>query len=218
VAHNGLLVNGEGHIKHTPAPHGRIAAHQLTDRYDYLMGEAAEAYGGRLSRYERHVLFLKKPEPLIVILDDVAAVQPATFQFLLHGYSEFKVDDRQSRVQQQQAKAGVTAQYLSPVPLQMRQWDGFQPPPDREFPNQWHVETGTKEKLPGIAMLTILKPYRGADPGQDFRAERVESPTAVGVRLNDGKETRIIGFCRGGAQGSAELAGKRFSGPVLAGD
>jgi len=126
VAHNGMLVNGEGQIKHTPAPHGRIAAEQLAADYDYVMGDAAAAYGDRLTRYHRHVLFLKNPEPLVLILDDVAATQPATFQFMLHGYSQFNIDESAARLQVQRPKAGLTAQYLSAVPLTFRQWDGFE--------------------------------------------------------------------------------------------
>ena len=217
VAHNGLLVNGEGQIKHTPAPHGRIAAEQLTRDYDYIMGEAAAAYGTRLARYNRHVLFLKKPQPLIVILDDVAAREPATFQFMLHGFAEFTVDESQAMLQVQQPNAGLVAQYLSPVPLQFRQWSGYQPPPDRDFPNQWHVEAGTKDRLPGITMLTILRPYKMQDPGPNLKLERLESDTAVGIRVNDGEQTRVLGFRKTGIEGSAELGGNRFSGPVLTG-
>lgn len=214
VAHNGMLVNGEGQIKHTPAPHGKIAAEQLAADYDYIMGDATAAYGDRLKRYHRHVLFLKKPEPIIVIFDDVAAAQPATFQFMLHGYSQFDIDESGARLKVQRPKAGLTAQYLASVPLSFRQWNGFEPKPDREFPNQWHVEAGTKDKLQDLAMLTILQPYRGDDPGPALKLERVETASAVGVRIHNGKSTRVLGFRKANAQGSAELAGKRFSGPV----
>ena len=39
----------------------------------------------------------------------------------------------------------VDVAYLSPVPLTFAQTDGFNPPPTREFPNLWHLETGTAE-------------------------------------------------------------------------
>ena len=48
VAQNGVLVDGEGQTKHSAAPLGRIAAFELTPQHDYVVGEAAEAYAGRL--------------------------------------------------------------------------------------------------------------------------------------------------------------------------
>ena len=52
MAHNGVLVDGEGQIKHTPAPHGRIVTAELDPQWDYVVGDATEAYGGRLERYQ----------------------------------------------------------------------------------------------------------------------------------------------------------------------
>ncbi len=177
VAHNGMLVNGEGQIKHTPAPHGRIAAEQLAADYDYVMGDATAAYGDRLTRYHRHVLFLKNPEPLVLILDDVAATQPATFQFMLHGYSQFNIDESAARLQVQRPKAGLTALYLSAVPLTFRQWDGFEPNGSR-VPEPVARRDGHKRQVAGNCDADDLQPYRGAATAPALKLERVESPSA----------------------------------------
>src|SRR6185369_10038140 len=183
LAHNGLLVNGEGQIKHTPAPHGRIVTEQLNKTWDYLVGDATDAYGGRLTRYRRHVAFLK-PD-VIVIYDDVAAKEPSTFQFMLHGLSAFTVDEGKGTLKLERPKAGLEAKYLPATPLKFRQWDGFEPKPTKEFPNQWHVEASTQEKSAEVGMLTILLPHR-AGAAQEWSAERIESGTAIGVRLKHG--------------------------------
>jgi hypothetical protein len=212
VAHNAVLVNGEGQVKHTAAVRGQIADFQFTPQFDYVIGDATPAYGGRLTRYFRHVAFVK-PD-LIVLYDDLAAKEPATFQFMLHALKPFTVDDKNMRLFVEQPKAGVVAQYLSPLPLTFRQWDGYEPQPDREFPNQWHVEAGTQEKRQSIGVLTVIVPYR-AGQKTEWTAERLESDTALGARVQRGGKTVIIAFRKEGVTGKATLAGVTFEGAVV---
>lgn len=207
-AHNAVLVNGEGQIKHTAAPHGRIVDFQLGAEADYLVGDATAAYGKRLERYERHVLFVK-PD-LIVIYDDLAAAEPATFQFMLHSLEPFAIQPEPARLSLKRPKAGLEAQYLSPQPISFRQWDGFEPKPDREFPNQFHVEASTQSKHREIGMLTVLVPHR-SNAQAEWQAERVESPTALGARITRGGMTRLVLFRKHGVSGDATVAGASFS-------
>jgi hypothetical protein len=198
VAHNGVLVNGEGQIKHTPAPQGRIMDAQFTPEWDYCVGDATDAYGGRLTRFRRHVVFVKpRPAssasgPFIVLCDDLEAKEPSTYQFMLHALKAFDIDESNSRLCTKQPQASVEVQYSSPTTLSFRQWDGFTPAPSREFPNQWHVEASTTEKLPGISMLTVLVPYRnGHRPA--WSADRMDTETGVGIRMVfSGEPTTVL--------------------------
>lgn len=211
VAHNAVLVNGEGQVKHTPAPHGRIVAERLTDLWDYITGEATEAYGGKLTRYVRHIAF-SKPD-VIVIFDELEAREPSTFQFMLHGLSEFSVDEKDSFLVLSRPKAGVTVKYLPPSPLKFRQWDGYNPKPTKEFPNQWHVEASTQKKATTMGMLTVLLPNR-AGASTHWTAERIESPSAVGARVTVGGTTTLIAFAKNGSK-TGELAGAQIKDAVL---
>jgi hypothetical protein len=212
MAQNGVLVNGEGQIKHTSAPLGRIADYQLTTEYDYLAGEATEAYDKRLTRYVRHVAFVK-PE-LVVLYDDLAAAQPSTYQFMLHALKAFTMDEKSSAVTVDQSKAGVEVRYLSATPLTFKQWDGFEPKPSKPFPNQWHVQAGTTEKSASLGMLTVMVPYR-AGQKTAWKAERLESSTAIGLRFERGGKTTMVGFRKNGVTDKAILGGETFTGPVL---
>jgi hypothetical protein len=207
VAHNAVLVNGEGQIKHTPASHGRIVAERLTKEWDYVAGDATEAYGGKLTRYVRHIAFAK-PD-IIVIYDELVAKEPATFQFMLHGLSEFTVSESEGSVVLNRPKAGVTAQYLSSVPLKFRQWDGYDPKPTKEFPNQWHVEASTQQKATEAGMLTVLVPHR-AGKAPKWSSDRIESATAIGARVRFGDVATVIAFAKGGMK-SGEVAGVQIS-------
>jgi hypothetical protein len=190
-AQNAVLVNGQGQIPHTAAPHGRIARYQLGDQWDYLVGDATDAYGGRLKRAQRQVIFVK-PD-LIVLYDDLVAKEPSTYEFVLHGLKPFTVDDAKAELNLEQPRAGLTVRYLSPTALKFRQWDGFEPPPDREFPYMWHVEVGTTEKRIGVGMLTVLIPHRvGRQAG--FSADRLETDTTLGVRVRRGDRAVAVTF------------------------
>jgi hypothetical protein len=213
VAHNGVLVNGEGQIKHTPAPHGRILDAKFSPDWDYCVGDATAAYGGRLVRFHRHVVFVKPAKgspargPFIVLYDDLQSQEPATFQFMLHGLNEFTIDEAKSRLHVKQPRAGAEVQYLSPAALKFRQWDGFSPPPTREFPNQWHVEASTIDRQPALAMLTVLVPHRtGHRP--EWTAERIETDASVGVRVVYGNEPATFSFPKSGTSGVVQVEPK----------
>ncbi|MCX7048437.1 MAG: hypothetical protein NTX50_23495, partial [Candidatus Sumerlaeota bacterium] len=125
--------------------------------------------------------------PIIVICDDLATTAPATFQFMLHSGKAFVVDEARAQLVIEQPKAGAVISYLSPAPLKFRQWDGYDPKPEKDFPNQWHVEAGTQEKKTEMQMLTVITPYR-AGQRRDLKIERLDSPTAVGARISEGSK------------------------------
>jgi hypothetical protein len=206
-----VLVNGEGQVKHTAALQGRIVAEKFTPEFDYIAGDATPTYGGRLTRALRCVVFVKGEAPLVVLYDDLVAKEPSTFQFMLHALKAFAVNEQAAQLSVAQPRAGVVAKYLSPVPLKFRQWDGFQPPPTKEFPNQWHVEAGTQDKRKDLGMLTVLVPYRTGQRS-DWAAERLESDTAIGVRIVMAGKPTLIAFRKEGVAGEASLAGLKFDG------
>jgi hypothetical protein len=215
VAQNAVLVGGEGQVKHSPAPHGRIVESRLSGAWDYVSGDATDAYAGRLARFRRNVVFVK-PD-VIVIYDDLEAAEPATFQFMLHALKEFSVDERRASASVDLPGAGVDVRYLSPRPLAFRQWDGFEPKPSTEFPNHWHLQAGTRDNAKALGVLTVLVPYRAGQRAA-WTAERVESETALGVRITRGGATRLVGFRKHGVGGPATLDGKAFDAPATVGE
>lgn len=202
-AHNAVLVDGEGQVPHSASLGGRISEFIQGERFDYAVGDATAAYDGRLKRFLRRVAFVK-PD-LLVICDDLWAPRPVTYQFMLHALNKFEVDDRLASVSLQRPRAGVEISYLSPVPLQFRQWEGYDPPPDKEFPNQWHVEAGTSKPLAELEMLTVIVPHR-KDARSDWTARRVESGREIGVTFQRGDKKTTVMFPRRGAQGPPRIA------------
>jgi hypothetical protein len=206
MAQNGVLVNGQGQIKHSAAAQGRICAEELTRGYDYVAGDASAAYGGALTRAMRHVVLVKGAVPFLVLYDDLAAPAPASFQFLLHASQKFMVDGEAVQGRVVLPKASVTARYFSPVPLAFRQWDGYEPKPTREFPDQWHLQAGTAEKRKELAMLTVIVPSR-AEHTKEWKADRFEDPAVVGIHFECDGQKWAVSFPKAGAPGRVQVTG-----------
>jgi hypothetical protein len=152
-----------------------------------------------------------KPD-FIVIYDDLAASEPSTFQFMLHALKAFNVNAGKNEMEVEQSRSGATIQYLSPTELTYRQWDGFEPKPQKEFPNQWHVEASTQRKERQVHMLTLITPYllnqKPSDPGK-----RLESDSAIGISVLRGAHQYVAAFRKAGVTGAATLGDYAFAGP-----
>jgi hypothetical protein len=213
-AHNALLVDHQDQPKNTPSARGRIVAFKTTTRGDYVAGDATEAYPN-VERFVRHVVFAK-PD-VIVILDDVRARRPATYQWMLHGLTAFNLDERSASARLERTHAGVRVTYLSPTTLRFRQWDGYDPEPQIKMPNQWHLEAGTTDVRQDMLMLTVLCPYR-IDRRPSVAVERLESETAVGCAITSPGPKRLVVFRKPGLTGRAVVGTLAFDGAAAIAD
>jgi hypothetical protein len=188
---NALLVGGAGQAVHTPGPGGRVIAAEFKDAVDYVAGEAAEPYLGKLKRFIRHVLFVKPS--LVVMVDDAEAAAPAQFQWMLHGLSEFSLDEGAQQLRLERPKAGVLVDYISDAPLSLRQWTGYEPGPDMRYltsvgraegiPPQWHVEASTRQPAARVWTVTLMRPYP-AGAASPARSKPAIERTPQGLRIS----------------------------------
>jgi Heparinase II/III-like protein/Domain of unknown function (DUF4962) len=194
-AHNAVLVNGEGQKPRSPDPGGRIVSSSFQDGLDHVVGDGTASYDGRLKRALRHVLFIK-PD-LAIVVDDLEAPGPSTFQWMLHGLNPFKIDDQAARLERN--NAGVLVDYVSSRPLSLRQWTGYNPPPDARhlasinhpgIPEQWHLEAATSSPAERSFTLTVLRPFRrDQPPASKIKVE--QNDTAVLLRVHGDSETTV---------------------------
>ena len=204
-AHNAVLVNGEGQTPHSVAAKGEIVREEITPAYDYIAGDATASYGGRLQKAWRHAVFVKGPQPFIVLYDELVAKEPAKFQFMLHGLKAFEINAPAARVRIDQPKAGLEVAYLSRVPIAFQQTDGFNPPPTREFPNHWHVEAGTTEARKELGMVSVLVPYRAGQP-PSWQAQRTDEASTATVRVTIDGRQHSIRFPQPGTNGKVQVS------------
>lgn len=164
-AHNSLLVDGEGQVPRSFASKGFVTEFANTDQFAYTTGDATAAYGGRLKRFLRHVLFAR-PD-YFVVYDEIEAAKPATYQWLLHARSQFQLDPEQLALVSAQGQARLRVQFLLPGKLEFSQTDQFDVPPEKpDSPNQWHFRASTTAPAPTMGFLTVLLPYREGDEGK----------------------------------------------------
>ncbi len=185
-ANNCVLVNGEGQVVRDPTAAGRIVDFQHRRALSYVCGDAAAAYGGKLTRFLRHVLFVRPG--LVVVLDDLAAPEPATFQWLLHTLEKIEVDPSQQRVIARRGPASLTVRLHAGQELEFSQTDQFDPPynagnpPEyhQQMPNHWHFTAATRQKVREgrIAAIMLVE-----GPGETLPAKWQAHPGWVGVTV-----------------------------------
>ncbi len=148
-ANNSILVSGRGQVVREGWASGRITDHEVGGQVSYVCGDATAAYGGDMTLFRRHVLFVRPA--LFVVLDELAAPRISSFQWLLHGLEEMETDEEAGSVAMHHRGAHLRVRLSSPAGLWFKQTDLFDtpynsgsPPAFREeHPNHWHFTAST---------------------------------------------------------------------------
>ncbi len=191
-AHNSILVDGEGQMTRTPLSRGRLAAFDDTDEYTYTVGDATEAYGGRLDRFLRRILFIRPN--VFVICDELAAPEPSTYQWLLHARNEMELDEAAQQVAISSGEARMLTRFLTPEDLSFDQQTGWDPPPERESPDQFHFTADTVEPASEALFLSVVDVYREGDEDRIPETEMVEGEGGRGVLLRWDDEEALVAW------------------------
>jgi hypothetical protein len=184
-ANNCVLVNGEGQVIRKAEANGRLIAFEDRKGYTYVAGDAAAAYMGKVTRFDRHILFLRPG--LFLLLDDLKAPKPVRYQWMLHALEQMKLDG--PRVVSNRGGAQLEVILKCPTGLRLSQTDQFDPPYNQGVPeeyqrdaaNHWHVtaETETASAAARIAAVMLV-----SGPGETIRFDLLERPGWLGVRAS----------------------------------
>jgi len=158
-ANNCVLVDGQGQIMRSPIG-GSIAAFEEAPGHAYVAGDATPAYGGKLTRCVRRILFLRPG--LFLLLDEIEAPRAARFQWLLHAFDEMVL--RGSRVTSRRRGAKLDVHLACRHRLEITQTDEFGTEYNegtpakyhREKPNHWHVTASTVEKAQRTRIAAVM--------------------------------------------------------------
>ncbi|MBT5714310.1 DUF4962 domain-containing protein [Candidatus Poribacteria bacterium] len=148
-AHCGVLVDGEGQVDRSADAVGRIARFEARERMGYVVGDAAAAYGGRLARFDRHVVLVRPG--FVLVMDDLAAPAPVSYAWLLHAFDPFEIDAARQTVVSTRGEARLTVGLRSAGDLAITQTDEFETPYNagtpatfrEERPNHHHLTATT---------------------------------------------------------------------------
>jgi hypothetical protein len=177
---NSILVDGQGQPGRSQAALGRITAFHTSDEVDYVVGDASEAYEGRLTEFTRRVVFLK-PD-VFLILDTIEAPGPATYQWLLHSPTEMVADD-QSAIAATSGSVACEVRMFAPDELRLSQTDVFDPPPrPRVKLTQWHLTAETAAPSARQEFAVSLHPHM-RETGPTARIEEAHTDTMRAYRV-----------------------------------
>lgn len=207
---NCITVNGEGQVPHSAAAVGRIADFATSTRFDYVVGDASQAYGGRLTSFLRRVLFIK-PD-FIVIFDTLEGPAPATFEWRLHAPVAMALEGQQD-IRVTSGKAACRAALLWPRGLDVSQTDQFDTPPRPRIKlTEYHLTARTATRQARQHFVSTFQPYR---------TESVAPPPATLAEVTGGfalkavvsSGTAIV-LCRTGSVGVVSGEGVSMDGAM----
>ncbi len=191
-ANNCILVNGEGQTVREAAANGRIARFQHQKALTYVCGDAAPAYFGKLTTFNRHVLFLRPGA--FLVLDELAAPEAAQFQWLLHAFEQMQTDERAGTVVSARKGAALRVKLTSPLGLRFTQTDAFETPYNFQTPpeyqeqreNQWHFTAATEGRA---ARTRILAAMLVEGPGEKLSYEwkQADARSGIAIETPEGK-------------------------------
>ena len=160
---------------------------ETSDAFDYVAGEAADAYPeGLVDQFTRHILFAK-PD-VVIILAELRAPEPQTFEWWLHSPEAMELN-RQHDIRVSVGDAGAHVNMLVPEGLGLSQTDQFDPPPrERIQLTQWHLTAETSEPANAMRFVTIIRPHReGEQPPTFAETELRDDYYAVRAKVDDGE-------------------------------
>jgi hypothetical protein len=188
-AHNAILVNGQGQRTRSAQSRGRIASHIEAGDWAYALGDATAAYGGRLSRAYRHILFLR-PRTIIIADDLAASGEDATYQWLLHARRKMAPNQKAGEVVVRQGNARMHVRFLSPDTLTFSQRSGWEPSLTRSASEQFHFQACTGTPTRSQRFVTVLTVRREGE--EDALPSLTHLDAAGGMALRVGDRTVLM--------------------------
>jgi hypothetical protein len=208
-AQNTILVNGQGQVRSGSGHGGRIAAFESTKHLGYVCGDATAAYGGLLNVGRRHVLLIR-PD-VVVLVDDLEAPAPAEFQWLLHAFEQFELDERGQTLVSRRGGASMQVRLFAGDRLSFAQTNAWPVDPKKGFPTarapepakRWHF-TATTRNAAATRRIAAVMTIANGDGKPDCH-----------VRERDGAIEVETSSSGGRARVRIDLATARTAQPIL---
>lgn len=186
-AHNSILVDNEGQVTRSRHSSGEIINYAEEQEYVFVTGDATRAYGDRLSRFHRHILFIR-PDYFVIIDDLKTLGRKSTFQWLLHSPAEIRVNKAKNLMVNQSGTVRLISRFLTPGSLEYVQHTGFTPQvvDSLSFQNQFHLTASTTEPSFSNKFITVMhvdktdgaaveKPGPPSTPRKELEIKNIEN-------------------------------------------
>lgn len=205
LAHNTLLVNGEGQAACAEGADGRITDWFDSPAYGYVEGDASDpdVYRGALSLFKRRILFLK---PGCVAVHDIVTgrKEPVTCDWLLHAISPIRIEPG-GQFTIGRPGAALRGKFLKPDQAMHEVTTGFPAEPvnrysrdpvpkDNYFP-EWVLHAKPPRPSTCQEFLAVMQIQRLGDrPDPVATIEPVPADSAHAARITVGDRTHLVLF------------------------
>lgn len=192
---NSILVNGQGQVQQSWQATGQITQFISGKVYDYAEGDAAQANGGTLKKFLRHVVHIK-PQ-VFILFDDLEAVSPSNFQWLLHALNPIEINKKKHTLQINNSPAAMKVLFLLPHKVDFDLTNKYTCPPELppgDWSDTWHLSAQTKTQSINANFLAVLMVYPKGEEQTLPKAKLIKSDGAVTVSITfpDGKRQLVI--------------------------
>jgi hypothetical protein len=163
VAHNALLINGEGQIDRNASAHGRLVDFKSTPNLGYVAGDAQKCYGNRLDFYQRHVVMIRPS--VILVIDDLSGPEPVSVAWLLHGREEMLLDSDNQLIESPRFEEAMRTQIVTPGRFDFALTNEWAIDPKQDYPmvtaeppaKEWHLSATTREKTKRRRIAAVMQ-------------------------------------------------------------
>jgi hypothetical protein len=179
VAHNALLINGEGQIDRDATANGRLVDFNSTPHLAYVAGDAQKCYGDRLDFYERHMVMIRPS--VILVIDDLSGPEPFSVDWLMHGREEMLLDPNQQSIVSTRFNEAMKTRLLTHGRLDFSLTKEWPIDPKQDYPmvtaeppaKEWHfsASTGKLAERHRIAAIMLVSD-KGDYPACDITSEQ----------------------------------------------
>jgi hypothetical protein len=195
---NSVTINDWKGQEGVAAAKGKVISFENKDIYDYILGDATQAYMGLLNKFQRHVVHIRPG--VYVMYDDLGASEPVTFEWWLHALSEMNVNESKKSITISQGDVRLNVNLVPSDKLKFHQFSGFPDPPESrgettpEYRDQWHVTASTVSKDTKAKFISVLVPYK-KDKEPDISIDHVvEEEDKVSLELKIDNKKYFVSF------------------------
>lgn len=175
-SHNAILVDGTGQAPNDITSTGELTVFVHGAGFDFVAGQAAAGYRKTLDSWERQVLFVRPS--FFVMIDNLKAPKPSTYQWLLHTGDEPRIDKDTQAIRTAGEGAFLYTDLLLPRGLEFSVSDEFDIPPlqGKVRPvKQYHVTASTFEPTAAARFVTVIAPCKAGDTPPRLKLEQTET-------------------------------------------
>lgn len=172
-SHNGILIEGKGQ-PYSPEAYGWIENFLNGESLSYAVGNASNAYesvseefDAGMKVFKRHLLLLR-PD-ILVVYDELEAVKPVEWSYLLHAYQPIEADVEKHTITTTNPAGRVIVRLYSGEAMDWQVTDEYEVPAENwrrirnkegeliNYPdNAWHFAAKT-EQAPATRFLAIMQ-------------------------------------------------------------